>query len=147
VQIPIGGSERKPMPRPRTPTAMKHLKGTAQPCRLNPSEPRPTAIDVPPMPGHLPDTWRETWDRMAGAAAGLRCLTASDLPALEQLVGVAVEVEKLARSRASTVKARKALVDLMARFGLTPADRSRVSAVEAPAPSELDEFAPPRLVG
>ena len=40
--------------RPKKPTALKELTGTAQPCRMNPNEPRPE-VGLPDMPSWLTD--------------------------------------------------------------------------------------------
>ena len=48
---------RKPLP-----TRLKVLKGTAQPCRTNPREPRPEVVALDP-PEYLGTTARAEWQR------------------------------------------------------------------------------------
>lgn len=128
------------MPQPHLPTTLKVLKGTLRPDRTNRAEPRPEVLDRLPFPEHLPESHRPHWDRIAFHVAHLRCVTKADLPALEEIVGVKVEVEKLARSRKSTVKARAVLVGMMARFGMTPSDRQRVASLPEVKEDRLSRF-------
>jgi phage terminase small subunit len=129
------------MGRPRTPTVLKVLKGTAQPCRLNKREPKVKAVDRPICPEHLPETHRQWWDYIASHAAHLRCVTEADIPALEEMVGVKVEIEKLVKTKKSSVKCRKVLFDMLGKFGMTPSERSKVSGIPQEEKSPEDEFA------
>jgi phage terminase small subunit len=128
------------MPKPRTPTALKLLKGTLQPCRTNRNEPDLPAVDVLPCPEHLVATHARWWEFLVSHAAKLRCLTEADVPALVEMVGVKVEIEKMAKTKNSTVKSRKVLFEMLGKFGMTPSDRSKVSAAPAEAVDRLAKF-------
>ena len=56
------------------------------------------------------------------------------------MVGVKVEIEKLAKTRKSTVKCRKVLFDMLGRFGMTPSDRAKVSALPEEKVDRLEKF-------
>ena len=129
------------MARPIKPTALKVLKGTARPHRLNPREPKATPYDPLDCPDHLDETTRRWWLYLAEHVAYLRVTTRADIPAFEQIVGMLVDVEKLKKQGVSTVKTRKLILDALGKFGMTPSDRSKVSALEEPEESALDEFA------
>lgn len=70
------------MVRPRKPTAMKVLNGTAQPSRLNQNEPRPPEGDLD-CPEHLTGEARNEWNRMAPSLAAIGCFKNVDRAALE----------------------------------------------------------------
>ena len=135
------------MARPRIPTQLKVLKGTAQRSRMNLQEPRPST-GVPEMPEGLDEEHQRSWERHAALLTGMKVLTVADGPALESMVRVHVELRRLQaevaqlpafeRTDSGLLKRHpgiSAIADCdrrylswLTRFGLTPADRSRVSA-------------------
>lgn len=65
------------MARPRTPTKLKLVKGTAQACRTNPGEPKP-AKGIPAPPEHLSDRARRFWPGIAKMLLDMGVLTKAD---------------------------------------------------------------------
>lgn len=161
------------MARPRTPTHLKLVRGTARPDRTPASEPKPRR-ERPSPPSHLSDRGKAAWAEVALLTDRMGVLTEADLIALE---GLAETVADLRAARASLAtpmistnakgeqttiakageryywsgpmrRSRPELSDIAdlerrlalwcSRFGLSPADRSRVSA--APA-EEFNPFA------
>ena len=140
------------MARPRKPTQLKIVAGTAQNCRLNPDEPKPER-GAPLAPSHLSPKARMAWKYVAKVLDDMGVLTQADAMALEG----ACECYADLRNAREALKARgkptyEAPTDsggLMIRaypevamvsdadrrfkgwlavLGMTPADRSRVSA-------------------
>lgn len=140
------------MARPRKPTQLKIVAGTAQNCRLNPNEPKPER-GVPLPPSHLSPKARLAWKYVAQVLDDMGVITQADAMALE---GACESYADLRNAR-EALKNRGSLtyeaptdsggvlirkypeVDIVAeadrRFkgwlavlGMTPADRSRVSA-------------------
>lgn len=148
--------------RPRKPTAIKLVTGTAQPCRMNPDEPTPTLTDLRP-PGilRLHGTARRLWRLLAPMLDGMSVLTDPDKMALGRLCtlwGQVIDWERQAEKDGPTYETFNKLGEriirpnpllalaadadrraqaLAAKFGLTPADRSRV---KAQAKREADPF-------
>jgi len=162
------------MARPRTPTALKLVKGTAQPCRINKQEPKPLRA-IPSPPAHLSDRAKTAWgavgvllDRMGviteadGMVLEGLCETYAELldarAALKERGGLSYETEQeiqadlainLSAGEVSGVRPvpkKKVMIraypevamiaDADRRFGfwlskvgMTPADRSKVSAI------------------
>jgi P27 family predicted phage terminase small subunit len=146
------GRGRKPKP-----TTLKLLSG-AQPCRINAGEPLLPA-GRPLAPEHLDQVAREEWDRIAARLESMGVLTEAD--------GAALAIYCVAYSR--WIEARRAIDAhglvietslggvkpnpavsiasacestmgrILAAFGLTPADRSKVKAA-GPAASKLAKF-------
>lgn len=143
--------------RPRKPTQLKVLTGTARADRLNPREPKAAAVDIPPPPSGLTRDERESWLELKAVVDPMRVATAADVVAFREMVGTLGILRALRRSLAKGKIAEDGLVrpevsaiavytKLMhahlARWGLTPADRARVAALEADkgAGSPLDQF-------
>ena len=140
------------MARPRTPTALKLIKGTAQPCRINKNEPKPTRC-IPSPPDHLSSRAKTAWgavgvllDRLgivteadALVLEGL-CSTYAELvdarAALSQRGGTSYECTTLSGTIWRQYPEVAQVADLDRRFcawltkvGMTPADRSKVTAI------------------
>ena len=127
------------MPKPRTPTRLKVLKGTDRPDRVNKNEPKPKPIAPDPPPG-LDRFGKQAWQRLAPMLERLGLLTEADAEMLwtfcdtwSVLRRAVRELQKLNptddnyRRVAVTVEnARKDLRLLGAEFGLTPASRSKI---------------------
>ena len=150
--------------RPPTPTALKILGGTAQPCRVRKDEPKPAVLaDLPMAPPELHGRAIQEWYTVAGELLIQRMLHAVDLSLLAAYcneIGIYWEAEELLRKNGRVVMvpradgvqvltavpyvaiARNALrtaQSLAAQFGFTPAARTRLSAPAAEA--EADPFA------
>jgi P27 family predicted phage terminase small subunit len=143
------------MPAHKTPTSLKALHGTTRRDRLNLNEPSPER-GAPPAPAHLTDKQREAWGRFAAQLDELGTITVADGTALEglvyaytQLVAAQAEIEargitvefRTARGGRSirqnpavqiAADAERRLQQWLAKFGLSPADRSRVTAAPKP---------------
>ena len=145
------------MGKARTPTALKLLKGTARKCRLNKDEPKPE-VGMPEPPDHLSKRAAKVYREFAKVLLGMRVLTVADGAGLEALAQAYVDhreatefldkmgstVYSVTRSSPDGVTheefkpypqvaqrndADKRLRGWLQSFGLTPSDRSRVSAV------------------
>lgn len=157
--VPAGG-------RPRKPTALKELAGTARKDRANVAEPRLQPCPIPPPPDDLTPTEREAWLELAAVVDPMRIATRADLEAFRQMVlAVAIVADARASLRAAgtvvleeqtkagtQVRARpeiniiatyqKLVLYHFSRWGLTPSDRSRVSSLaEEVRDDPLAEFA------
>lgn len=143
------------MPKPRKPTEMKRAAGTLQPCRTNKAEPKPRRALLDP-PDDLAPEAAEHWRRLAPICDGMGVLTVADGDAMRGLCETLAEVRSLRRLIAEyggytfetmnaaggrmlraypevaiLSDAERRLLEYLRRFGLTPADRSRVSAAPA----------------
>ena len=136
--------------RPRTPTAMKIIRGTFRKDRGNAAEPQPEA-SIPACPSHLNKEAKKEWRRLAGELYVLGLLSRIDRAALAgycQAYGRWVMAEEHLTQEGLTTKAQsgyeqpspwlsianKSLEQvrvLGAEFGLTPVSRSKVSATAA----------------
>lgn len=137
--------------RPRKPTTLKKLGGTLQPSRSNPLEPVPdVALGLPPE--WLSSTAKEYWQEIGGILLQMKLISYADTAAmtllcdvLAQWVSVRVTIAKKGRvyellsDGGKVFRARPEVAmeaDLWRRaqrmlveFGLTPASRSKVSAL------------------
>jgi P27 family predicted phage terminase small subunit len=145
------GQGRKPVP-----TALKVLHGNPGKRSLNPNEPKPE-LKLPPVPAHLSEPAKKEWRRLGRQLLRMGLVTEIDRPALALLCqawGRWVEAEDALKRYGVMVKspagfpmqspylavANKAMEQmrsLLSEFGLTPASRTRVSAIEV---HEEDEF-------
>ena len=141
------------MARPRTPTALKLVKGTAQPCRINKHEPKPLRA-IPSPPAHLSDRAKTAWGAVGVLLDRMGVITEADGMVLEGLCEAYAELvdaraalrERGGTSYESTTEkggtmyrsypevAQIADADRrfgfwLSKVGLTPADRSKVSAI------------------
>ncbi|MDO7851387.1 phage terminase small subunit P27 family [Hymenobacter convexus] len=140
-----------PAGRPRKPTHLKKLAGTLQPSRTNPLEPVP-AVALGQPPEWLSATAKEYWDEIGGILLQMNLVSYGDTAAmtllcdvLAQWVSVRVTIAKKGRvyellsDGGKVFRARPEVAmeaDLWRRasrmlveFGLTPASRSKVSAL------------------
>lgn len=130
------------------PTALKILHGTARKDRQSPHEPRPQA-KAPACPPELPAKAQKEWRRISKLLLGLGLLAEIDRAALAgyclayarwleaeqevQKMGVIVKTKDgypivnpyLSVSR----KAFEQMLKVLPEFGMTPASRSRISAI------------------
>lgn len=134
------------MARPKKPTALKILQGTARPDRANPHEPEYAPLDLEP-PHYLTADERREYLRLCGMMRSAGVMTVADVDALVMYVrawrrwraahdvlieqGETHDTPGGLRARPEVKIARDAqieLVRLMTEFGLTPASRAKVSS-------------------
>jgi P27 family predicted phage terminase small subunit len=154
------------MGRPRKPAALKELQGTSRPGRDTPNVLASPPLEAfPPPPAGLSEREAAAWEELAQVVGPMRVTAPSDMVAFRQMVTTLATVEE-ARAELNdngltyTVETasgcvvrkhpaveilatfKKQLAGDLARFGLTPADRERVSAMGEQAEGDpLDEFA------
>lgn len=133
------------MPKPRTPTALKVLRGGKAPTSNRNGEPEPNLLNDLTPPSHLPERSAAVWREVAPMLRETKVLTVADVIALELLCD-AVSDYRLARDRCgdnfvaisakgsemlsqwkvAKLSASKRAESLMSRFGMDPVSRSRV---------------------
>ena len=146
------------MARPRKPTGLKVIQGTLRPCRANPNEPA-LPREIPAPPAHLGDRAKVAWGAVSVILDRMGLLTGADGLALEGLCATYAELvearlalqDRGATSYVSETEGGSVMhrpypevamvADLDRRFrgwlmsfGLTPADRSKVSATSEEKP-------------
>ena len=109
--------------RPRKPTKLKQLSGTLQKCRTNPNEPVPTGPLPDAPPERLTEAEREAWESILGVIPPGVAMN-SDLPYLTIMVKLYAEMMAgdISDARLNTLER------MLSKFGLDPADRSRIIA-------------------
>lgn len=150
--------------RPRTPTALKALRGTTRADRANPAEPDVAVLEL----GAQPPEWitrdraREAWGDLVRLLTPAKILTVLDPLALGLLVdafadylAATEDIDEEGPYYWSTtegggkIRRRNPAMDdrkdawlrverLLSKFGMTPADRSKIKIV---AETEEDPFA------
>lgn len=138
--------------RPPKPTHPKSIKGTMQPCRTSAREPK-LPREIPSPPAHLSDRAKSAWGYVSALLDEMGALTRVDGLAIEGLCEAYAELcaaREALRERGSTTyetlnqsgsvmhraypevgmaaDADRRVSGWLAKFGLSPADRSRVSA-------------------
>lgn len=122
--------------RPPKPTALKVLEGNRGKRRLNDAEPKPTKGATMPECFRSHPVLVAEWKRHAERLERLGLLTEVDDDSLAALCVLSVKFRELVAAGAeaySLIKITQELRAMWARFGMTPADRTRVK-VEKPAP-------------
>lgn len=146
------------MSRPMKPVALKVAQGTLKAARTNPNMPLPEE-GTPSMPSDLTPEERAAWKLFVAELRGLHVLTKHDGPALKMLAVTHARWEKLVnvlrteghtfkngsmvRARPEVVMERRAMEKILVmygRFGLTPADRQKVSTAPNRKRNPRDEF-------
>lgn len=148
--------------RPRKPTHLKIVSGTAQKCRMNPDEPKPSS-ELPTPPDWLSERASAIFRELVVIIDRMRIASASDISMLALLASRLEEVEictaiiedggrfftsKIERDEAGNIvsqqirphpavgqrsNAMRHAQSLLAEFGISPAARSKVSASKKPA--------------
>ena len=137
--------------RPRKPTSLKKLGGTLQPSRTNPLEPVPAvALGLPPE--WLTATAKEYWAEIGGILLQMKLISYADTAAMTLLCDVLAQwcavrvtiakkgrVYELLSDGGKVFRARPEVAmeadlwrrasAMLTQFGLTPASRSKVSAL------------------
>jgi len=133
---------------PKVADSVKKLRGTFQKSRSNPRAPKPEPVTIGPPPPELADDEAEVWTGLAAALNPLHVVGAGDLVAF----GLAVSAVTLAKrttadpkaSANQKIRASAAAGSWLARFGLVPDARTKVSAAPVTkAVDPIDEFLPP----
>ena len=153
--------------RPRKPAALKLVTGTLRADRKNVQMPATLPIDrIPAPPKNLDAYEKAAWLRLAKIVQPMKIATTEDMVAFQEMVtslAVCDAAREDIRANGITVEGftdrgapisrknpavevlatfKRLLAAELARFGLTPADRERVSQLTGDAGSEdpLDEF-------
>lgn len=148
--------------RPRTPTALKALRGTLRADRANPNEPAPDP-GIPPLRRGAAREVRREYERLSSALEKLRVVTMADGLALELCASALAEhraaldtvLEKghtyIVTTETGSMEYRRPEVAIAAdawrratqmlqQFGLTPASRGKVSGQVTTPEDPLDAF-------
>lgn len=159
------------MPNPRRPTTMKVLAGTYRRDRANEAEPQAPALSV----GTRPPTWvkssqaKRAWaalievapdgliTQMDTLSLGLLVSAFGDWLAARTVIGQEGRYYETAGPSGRMVRAHPAVTDeadawkraaaMLAKFGMTPSDRSRVSAGQPDSADPVGDFLGSRGVG
>lgn len=152
--------------RPKTPESIKKLTGTSRKDRANPRAPAPAPIKMPAPPKGLNRYELEAWKQLAKLIDPLRVAAPADLVAFRQMVITVATIEQARDELAAAggdltyevtteagvsirkrpeleiiLQFKKQLSIDLSRFGLTPADRARVSQLgDEKTHDALDEF-------
>lgn len=137
-----------PSPNP-LPTALKALRGTLKPERINPNEPRLEVTKLGKPPSDLNPDEVTLWHELRDLVDPLKVTTKADVLAFRSMVecaamirslrgslakaGTLLDVGKMVRVRpevGSISTYQKLLLVHFSRWGLTPSDRQRVSSLE-----------------
>jgi len=138
--------------RPRTPTSQKALGGTLQPSRTNKNEPTPD-VYLPVPPEWLSTRAKQYWAEIGAVLLQMKLCTMADGPAMQLLTEALAEwaearqavyreglvYETMTESGslmrranpevAQAADAMRRAMRMLTEFGLTPASRSKVSAL------------------
>jgi hypothetical protein len=164
--IQLGGG------RPRKPTAHKRLAGTLRNDRQNHAEPRLQPIALPDPPADLTDLERAAWVELKELIDPMQIATAADVVAFRSMVEDAGMLAALRKSfidsgsEPVTVEETKAGAQLrmrpevlsiptyrklmllhFVRWGISPADRQRVSVLSDPTAKKQDPLGKYRVGG
>ncbi len=123
------------MPAHLKPTEILELNGSFQknPQRRRPVGPK-SKDGIGEPPAHLDATEKQIWAELVqNAPQGV--LTSAD----RVILALACQLESKARTRTISDAQRNQLIKILSLFGFTPADRSRITAVETK--DETDLFA------
>lgn len=119
------------MPRPKKPSALKELNGSARhdPQRVNKNEPKPVR-GIGPAPSHFTEGMSDTWDYLVSVMCP-GVLGESDRPTLELLAVLFHRFrygsyEEDAPLRALAVGELARMDSIMGRYGMTPSDRQKI---------------------
>jgi len=133
------------MSRPRKPTALKLVTGTARADRANGGEPEPQLLDDLTPPAHLSERSAAVWSELAPMLRRIQVLTEADVVAFEMLCDSVADYRfaRLTRGDKMVTYSHKGsqMLDqwlvaqqawgkraevLMGRFGMDPVSRSKV---------------------
>lgn len=144
------------MSRPRKPTSLKLITGTARPDRTNGNEPEPRLLDDLTPPAHLSERSAVVWNELAPMLRRIQVLTEADVISFEMLCDSVADYRLARKTRgddmvtyshkgsqmldqwlvAQQACGKRAEV-LMGRFGMDPVSRSKVMV--DPQPGLFDD--------
>lgn len=126
------------MGRNRTPSKILELRGAfnKHPDRRRGGEPKPKA-DIGPAPAHLNEAQAALWDEMVGIALP-GVLGDADRWMLE--IAVCLMADYRQQPETFTAARVTQLISCLSRLGMTPADRSKVSALPQGSRDEFDDL-------
>jgi hypothetical protein len=119
--------------RPPKPTALKRLRGELRPSRLNRNEPQPPVGAEPPP--WLTKAARRRWALLAPILLDMRVLTRADAVALGNTCELLAAFHRQCKEGRPTSNLAGEIRQHLGRFGLTPADRARITS----APPVVDD--------
>ena len=131
--------------RPALPTALKALKGTLRPSRVNESEPAVKPIKIGAPPADADELEQQIWRDLASAVNGLGVAASGDRKAFASMVH-ALRLADMAYQAGDIdgfCKLDARWEKWASHFGLTPATRAKVNRLAAPEKKKfdpLDEF-------
>ncbi|MBD2705597.1 phage terminase small subunit P27 family [Spirosoma sp. BT702] len=134
--------------RPRKPTVIKQLQGTAQPSRILQNEVKPQAVTMPTPPDWLSDYAKDEWYTQTLEMESLGILSVMDLSMLAmycQQVGIFRQAQEEMKDEELVVttpngalqpnpllgianKASDSALKIASQFGFTPSARTRIGA-------------------
>lgn len=133
------------MSRPRKPTSLKLVTGTARADRSNGGEPEPRLLDDLTPPAHLAERSAKVWIELAPMLRRIQLLTEADTVAFEMLCDAVADYRLARETRGDKMvtlshkgsqmldqwlvaqqACGKRAETLMGRFGMDPVSRSRV---------------------
>ena len=133
------------MSRPRKPTALKLVDGTARADRANGNEPEPQLLADLTPPAHLSERSAKVWNELAPMLRRIQLLTEADTVAFEMLCDAVAGYRFARETRGDDMvtyshkgsqmldqwlvaqqACGKRAETLMGRFGMDPVSRSRV---------------------
>lgn len=126
------------MPRERIPTTLKLLRGNPGRRPLPKNEPQP-AVGAQPPPW-LSEVARYEWLRKAPMLEALGVLTVADEDALATYCELFAAFQNHAQDGNTSSRVAGEMRQYLAKFGMTPADRSRVQGKPKEQPRKLDRF-------
>lgn len=128
------------MPRPRKPTADLAARGAfkkdPQRARAREGEPEGNG-HLPPPPDYFNDDQRAAWFELASRAP-VGVITGSDAHCLELMACILVNIRTLKGDAPAAMFAQ--FRSYSAGFGMTPADRSRISLGKQDAANPFSKF-------
>ena len=126
------------MPTPRKPTLLKILQGNPGKRALPNNEPQPEVGATPPkwLRGDALEEWRE----IAPQLEELGTLRKTDATALGIYCSLVAAFRRHDSDGNTSARTAGEIRQYLARFGLTPADRSRVQGKPKEQPKKLDRF-------
>ena len=132
--MPRGGARSRSGPPPK-PTALKILEGNPGRRPINLNEPKPPLATLKP-PTWLDADGRRVWRQLAPGYHALGLLTELGV---EAFAHACAKLATARREQGTSSKALDQAERLLARFGWTPSDLSRLS-VEKPTENKFDRF-------
>jgi phage terminase small subunit len=123
----------RPLPR-----EIKELKGTLQECREVSDAPSLPKVAIPDPPEHYSAEDRAVWFEVASCVAILGVYTEADAIAFRMLVETVAVTRRPDTADTARTRAYSTAINLMSRFGMDPASRTRVARASGEAKSQSE---------